>query len=341
MKKLRGVCVGAGYFSQFHYDAWSRLDQVEIVALCDLDEVKTKEVSLKWGVPRIYSDFSEMLEKEQPDFVDIITPPAFHLDMCTLAAKAGTAIICQKPLAPSLEDAKKIAALSGEYSVPMMVHENFRFQPWHREIKKILESGALGDQIFYMNFRMRMGDGWQQDAYMSRQPYFRTMPRLLIYETGIHFVDIFRYLAGEPTWLMARLKKLNKDIVGEDSGVVHFEFDSGVTAILDGNRYNESNSADSRYTFGEFLIEGNEGSLRLYNDGNITIQKLGESEKPHNYHPSKSSFAGDCVYATQKHFIDSLIAGNTFETSVEDYLKNVMIQEAIYESSLNNTPCKL
>ncbi len=73
-----------------------------------------------------------------------------------------------------------------------MVHDNFRFQPWHREFRRLLDAGAIG-RLHSISCRTRMGDGWQPDAYLARQPYFRTMPQLLIYETGVHFIDVYRY----------------------------------------------------------------------------------------------------------------------------------------------------
>ncbi len=336
MKKLKGVCIGAGYFSQFHFEAWKRIDNVEILAICDSDLSRAQLICEQYHFPAAYSSVSKMFEEQQPDFVDIITPPETHLALCTLAAERGIDIICQKPLAPTFKEAEAIAELITNSSIRMMVHENFRFQPWHREIKKLLDGKAIGDQLHTLNLRMRMGDGWQEDAYMNRQPYFREMERLLIYETGIHFIDVFRFLGGEIHSVYARLRTLNKSIKGEDLAWVHFEFENGMLGFLDANRYNESTAEDARLTFGTVLIEGNKGSIRLYEDGKITIQHLGKKEIEHPYQFRKINFAGDCVFATQQHFIQCLQQEKPFETSVLDYLTNIKIQEAIYASNDEN-----
>nr|WP_299337593.1 Gfo/Idh/MocA family oxidoreductase [Allomuricauda sp.] len=333
MKKLRGICAGAGYFSQFHYEAWKRIPNVDIVAICDQDEEKAKQIVAQYGFPNFYYDIETMLQKEQADFIDIITPPNTHLALCGLAAKRGLDIICQKPLAPTITEAKQIDALQTTYGVRIMVHENFRFQPWHRELKKLLLNRAIGETIFTINVRMRMGDGWQEDAYMNRQPYFREMERLLIYETGIHFVDVFRYLVGEITSVNAKLKTLNTNIKGEDFAWVNFEFENGTLGFLDANRYNESTAENPRLTFGYWQIDGNKGSLRLYEDGKITIQKLGGTEMEHPYTFEDKNFAGDCVYHTQLHFVEALLANEEFETGASDYLKNLKIQDAIYDNN--------
>jgi D-apiose dehydrogenase len=338
---LKGVCVGAGYFSRFQYEAWSRIAGVKIAALCNRDVAKGKMLADEFGITNVYATVAEMLDAEQPDFIDIITPPETHLAFCREAYKRKINVIVQKPLAPTLAESKQIVEEAEAAGVRLMVHENFRFQPWYREIKKLLDDNVIGDKIFSSYFRMRMGDGWGEDAYVNRQPYFREMPRLLVYETGIHFIDTFRYLFGEVESVYAKLRKLNSVIAGEDAGNIHFDFKNGVQATWDANRFNESNNANPRYTFGEMLIEGNGGSIRLYCDGNITIQKLGEKEMPHAYHHEDKNFAADCVYATQQHFVDCLSSNKPFETSGTDYLKNILLQEAVYRSSEEKVVCRL
>ena len=333
MKQLKGVAVGAGFFSQFHFEAWSRMPEVDLVAICDLDIMKVKQTAQYYGIPRFYDDLEAMLDEEQPDFIDIITPPAYHLPICLAAIARGIAIICQKPLVPTLEEAEELYAQVKTAGVPFMVHENFRFQPWFREIKSLIDQGWVGDRMHSIYFRMRTGDGWPADAYIARQPYFRTMPRLLIYETGIHYVDVFRYLFGEITSVFAQLRKLNAAIAGEDCAMVLFQFANGASGVLDGNRFNEADTEDPRYTFGEFLLEGNGGSIRLDMEGRLRIQPLGKESFEHEYVHQKRNFAGDCVFATQRHFVESLLQGKSFETNLEDYLNNLRVQEAIYSSS--------
>jgi len=341
MKTLKGVCIGAGYFSHFHYEAWSRISEAEITALCDTNRERAGKVMKTYGIKHHYTDYLEMLEKEKPDFVDVITPPGTHVEMTREALKRGVHVICQKPLAPTIAESLKIRQLSHQYSHRFMVHENWRFQPWYREIKKLLEKKMIGDQIFNISFRMRMGDGWGENAYLDRQPYFRNYPNLLIYETGVHFIDTYRYLLGDIKSVYASLRKLNPVIAGEDAGFVHFNFDSGAQGIYDANRYNETNFKVPRYTFGELLLEGEGGSIRLYADGRMTIQQLGRGEKEHAYHHENKNFAGDCVFTCQRHFMEQLLNAQPFETNADDYLKTLSVQEAVYASSDQKVPVEV
>ena len=341
MVQFKGVCVGAGYFSHFQYEAWQRIGEVTITATCNRNPERAQAIVDRFAIANHYTDYREMLEKEKPDFVDIITPPSTHLEMCQVAADLGIHVICQKPLAPTFEEAKQIVDYTNKSGVRFMVHENWRFQPWYREIKRLLDGGAIGDKIHIMSFRSRMGDGWGDDAYLSRQPYFRDYPRLLVYENGVHFIDTYRYLAGEIKSVYAVLKTLNPVIAGEDFGVVTFNFVSGATGLWDANRYNESNVSNPRYTFGEFLIDGDRGSIRLYGDGRLTIQELGKPEIEHVYSHEDRNFAGDCCYATQRHFVDRLMDGSEFETNGPDYLRTLAVQDAVYQSAEQRLPVEI
>lgn len=341
MSKLRGVCIGAGYFSQFHLDAWSRIPEAEIVGLCDIDRQRAEENARQFGIGKVFSDAGQALDELKPDFVDIITRSDTHAELVELAAKRGIAVICQKPLAPDLDSSRRLVEIAEQAGVPLMVHENFRFQPWHRELKRLIQTGVIGNRLHSLNFRSRPGDGWPVDAYVARQPYFREMPRFLVFETGVHIIDTFRFLSGEIDETYSILRRLNEGIQGEDAGLLTFRFANGAVGVWDANRYNEGTAADPRLTFGELLIEGNGGSLRLYADGRITLQSLGRSEKEHVYSWEQRSYAGDCVHAVQRHFIEQLRQGADFETSGRKYLRNLEIQESVYRSAAENRPVRI
>ncbi|MFG0265598.1 MAG: Gfo/Idh/MocA family protein [Rhodopirellula sp. JB055] len=332
-KTYRGVVIGAGYFSQFHYDAWNRMDDVEIVACCDVDFEKANQIAGTHGISSVYTDYRQMLDQHDVDFVDIITRPDTHLALVDDISQRGKAIICQKPLAPTVDEACELVALTNQRNIRFMVHENFRFQPWYREIKQLMNAGVIGSRLHSLSFRNRAGDGHGPDAYLARQPYFQTMEKFLIFEAGIHTIDTFRYLGGEIEQAWCWHRKLNPVIAGEDAAVGVFRFHDGGMGLYDANRFNESTAKNPRYTFGEVLLEGDEGSIRLHDDGRLTIQRLGEAEREHAYSPSQHGFAGDCVFSTQRHFVDQLRNGQPFETDGPSYLKSLAVQEAMYASS--------
>lgn len=332
-KRLKGVCLGAGYFARFQYEAWNRIPEVDIVALANRNPERAAAAAERHSVPKVYAwaDLEQMLDEEKPDFVDIITPPETHLDLVKLIAPKGINIVCQKPVAPTEAESRAVVEVAAQHGVRLMIHENWRWQPWYREIKRQLEAGAIGD-LHSISVRMRMGDGWPEDAYLARQPFFRDYPRLLIYETGVHFLDTFRYLGGEIETVYARLQQRNPVIKGEDAGQVVCGFASGATAILDASRYNEADTADARYTFGTVRLDGSKGHLELDLEGGLTLKPLGKDSHQIDYFHERRDFAGDCVHHLQRHFTDCMLSGESFESTGEDYLKTVALVEAAYRS---------
>ncbi len=330
--KLRGAVIGAGYFSKFQYEAWGRIPEVEIVAACDLDEQKVRAVQAEFRIPKSYTSWAEMLEQERPDFVDIITPPLTHAEMCAFASMRGIHVICQKPLAPTLEEAGRIVETARIAGVRLMVHENFRWQPWYRKIKEIQSAATIGE-FTHIHMLTRLGDGWGERAYLDRQPFFRDYPRLLIYETGVHFIDTFRYLLGEVNYVYAHLRRLNSVIRGEDAGQLFLRFENDATALWDANRYNETEAPNPRYTFGEIRVDATGGHLTMDTESNIRIKRLGEAGWNLEYARENRNFAGDSVYALQRHFVDCMLSGREFESNGSEYLKTLAVVFAAYASA--------
>ena len=327
--RIRVACLGAGYFGRFHYDAWRRLEDVELVGSADNDISKAE----RSGVPA-FDNLGKMLADVEPDIVDIITPPPSHFEAISTTIEAGArAIICQKPFCETGEQAKLAVQLARDADIPLIIHENFRFQPWYRRIARAIAAGEIGDAC-QVTFRMRTGDGQGADAYLDRQPYFRTMERLLIRETGVHWIDTFRFLLGDPTAVYADLRRLNPVIKGEDAGYVIFDFPNNVRAVYDGNRHLDHDSENCRLTFGEALVEGTSGTLSLSGDGTVTLRRFGLTESQVILAPQDwPGFAGDSVYALQQHVVKGILDNREFENTAEDYLRVMEIEEAIYRSA--------
>lgn len=327
---LRVACVGAGYFSQFHIGSWQRMARAELVGVCDHDVAKAEAV----GVPA-FSDLAEMMERVQPDVLDIILPPAAHVEAIRAALVVSNlkAIICQKPFCETPEDAQAMIALADRANVPLIIHENFRFQPWYRKIKQVLDAGTIG-QVLQATFRLRPGDGQGAEAYLSRQPYFQKMERFLIHETGVHWVDTFRYLFGRAEHVYADLRRVNPVIAGEDAGYIVFDHASGVRALFDGNRNLDHAADNTRRTMGEALIEGTQGTLTLTGDGAVTLRRFGALDGEVILPPdTHDGFGGDCTHALQSHVVSGLIDGDLLENLAADYLDVIKVEQAIYRSA--------
>ena len=327
--ELKGVLIGAGFFAGFHAEAWRRIDGVRIAAIADLTPDKARQFADKWGFSRTYSDAEEMIRKEKPDFVDIVTRPDSHLTLTSLAASEGVHIICQKPMSSSWGEAMSMVEVCAKAEVRLLMHENWRWQPWYREIKKLIVAGVAG-KPYHLAYRMRSGDGLGPLPYKN-QPYFREMPRLLIYEMLVHQLDTARYLAGEIQTLYCQIQRINPVIQGEDYAQIHLLFANGVQGLLDGNRIN--GREPSKVVMGSFRLEGDRGMLRLTSNGRLFISENGGDEHPHTFHAPDRGYKGDSVRAAQEHYVHCLQSGARCETEGEEYLKTVAAVEACYRSA--------
>lgn len=326
---LKVACVGAGYFAGFHHDAWGRMSAAKIVGVADQDFCRAKATG-----ERAFPDLASMLAATSPDIVDIILPPPAQVQAIRMALDAGVrAIICQKPFCTSLAEAEVATQLAADAGIPLIVHENFRFQPWYRLMAAEIASGRLGD-VHQASFRLRPGDGQGPRAYLDRQPYFQTMPRFLVHETAVHWIDTFRFLLGPVSAVYADLRHLNPAIEGEDAGVILFDHASGARSVFDGNRHLDHAAPNLRHTMGEALVEGPRGSLILSGDGAVSFRAFGAIAGDLLLPASpESGFGGDCVFALQSHVVSALLDGAPLENLAEDYLAVIRIEEAIYRSA--------
>lgn len=328
----RIAVIGGGFFSQFHYDAWARLD-VDVVGVCDLDISVAETRAATYPNCRAYDDLGHMLSEQSPDLLDIVTPPTTHLEIIKQAIDAGVAVICQKPFCGGIKGATEAAALMEKSGIPIVVHENFRFQPWYGEIKAKLDTDVLGD-VYEGTFRLRPGDGQGPDAYLARQPYFQQMPRFLVHETLVHVIDVFRYLFGDVASVYADLRQLNPVIAGEDAGVIVLTFADGRRAVINGNRLVDHVAENRRLVMGDMWIEGSDGVLRLNGDGGLFARAHdSNTEAEISYDWQNVGFGGDCVYRLNKHVLECLDDGTQPMNTAIAYLDNLRIVEAVYQSS--------
>jgi len=329
---VRVALVGAGYFARLHLEAWRRLDGARLLAVCDPDPATHAHIESADDAIPVYADMGAMLDAQQPHLVDIATPPETHLSLVAAAAARGLDIICQKPLAPTREDAVRLVEACEDAGVVLAVHENIRWAPWHREVARLIAAGKFG-QLYRISMRLRPGDGQGAEAYLSRQPYFQNMPRFLVHETAIHWIDTFRFLLGEITGVFARLERLNPVIAGEDAGVIIFSFDGGATGVFDGNRLNDHVSDNPRRTMGEMWLEGSAGVLRLDGAARLWWKPHGDEEIEHPYRWRDRGFAGDAVFALQSHVVAHLRDAGPLENSGRSYLRNLEVEDAVYRSN--------
>jgi len=323
------ACVGAGYFGQLHHAAWQAVDGARLVAVAD----PIADAPVPDGVAR-HPDLDTLLGSHSVDILDIATPPDTHATLIELALASGVRrIICQKPFCGTLAAARRVTDLAAEVGADLIVHENFRFQPWYRVLKDIIASGRLG-RIFQFHFVLRPGDGRGSGAYLDRQPYFQAMDRFLVHETAVHFLDVFIYLFGRPEHVYADLRRLNPHIAGEDAGLIICGYADGRRVVFDGNRLADHAADNPRLTMGEAHLEAEHASIRLDGFGRLLQRDTGAMDWREILPASEDQrFGGGCVEALCRHAARAWQDDTRPENSAADYLQVLALEEAVYDSA--------
>lgn len=330
MKIRRGALIGCGFFAENHLHAWNEL-QADLVAVCDLDGEKARAAASRHGVKRHYTDAEQLFRNEQLDFVDIATTVRAHRPLVEMAARFGVAVICQKPFADSLADADAMIAACATAGVPLMVHENFRWQKPMLSIRSELDRGAIGEPFFgRISFR--------HDFNVYRgQPYLAKIDRFAILDVGVHLIDLARFFFGDVRSLSCTTQSINPIVAGEDAATILLEHENGGTCVVDASFFTHARPATFPQTRVE--LDGTRGSIRLSDDYQLAVsehdtvrsQTVAPLLRPWMERPWQG--VQESVLNTQRHWLECLDGNREPSTSGRDNRKTLEIGLLAYAAA--------
>ena len=337
--RLRGALIGCGFFAINQLHAWADISDVEIVALCDRDPARLALVGKQFHIADRYQDAERLFAEQALDFVDIATTPPSHRALVELAARHALPVICQKPFATSMADARAMVAAAGQARIPLMVHENFRWQTPILAVRETIASGRIG-QPFWGRFSFRSG----YDVF-SGQPYLATGERFIIEDLGIHILDVARCLLGDVSRLTARTQRINPAIRGEDVATMLLDHADGAVSVVDCSYA----SRLAREPFPETFIEidGTLGSLRLTQDYRLSVTGPGgtveQDVAPPLLHWASRPWHNiqESVLNIQRHWVQALRDAREPDTSGRDNLKTLALVHAAYASAASGAAVQL
>jgi D-apiose dehydrogenase len=237
-KPLKVALAGAGMISWYHLVGWRSLgERVRLVAVCDPDAAKAAKRASEFSIPKIYSNADAMFAAEEIDALDVITPRETHAAWVVAAADRGIDVLCQKPLTPTLAESEALVRRV-EGKSRLMAHENWRFRPWYRELKRWIAAGELGDLVLARMATITSGllpDATGHRPLLEREPYTQHEERLMIAEVLIHHLDVMRYLCGELRVVAARGARTVPDVVGETVAAIFLETANGTPVEVTGS----------------------------------------------------------------------------------------------------------
>jgi len=325
---LRVALTGAGMISWHHLVAWRNLGpRVELVGVCDPNRQNAQRRAEEFGIPRIYQDTASMLADTAIDALDVASPRQTHAAHVEAAASRGIDVLCQKPLTPTLPEAEElIRRVAGKSR--LMVHENWRFRPWYRDLRRWIAQGELGDIL--MGQLAMIGSGMLPDSEgrrpaLERQPFMANEAQLMIAEVLIHHLDVMRYLCGPLRVLAARTACTLAEVKGETLATILLRTERDAPVTVTGTMAAPGYPA----RVGDRLeIVGTLASA-VFDGGELNL--IGPRPRRESYDLTagyQASFDN-----TIAHFVDCLESGGGFETDAIDNIETLKLVEQAYRAA--------
>jgi D-apiose dehydrogenase len=327
---LRFAILGAGFWARYQLAAWREVTGAECVAIYNRTRGKAEELAREVGVPAVYDDAEALIDRERPDFLDVITSPDTHARFVELAASRRVPVVCQKPMAPTLAEAERMVQICAETGTPFIVHENWRWQTPLRELKALLDSGQIGRP-----FRARIQYSNSFPVF-DNQPFLKTLDEFILTDIGSHILDVARFLFGDAERLYCQTHRVHPDIRGEDVATVMLEH-GDLTCTCEMSY--ASKLEHERFPQTYVLIEGDRGSLELCPDYWIRCTTesgtLARRHVPPSYPWANPAY--DLIHASivacNADILRSLRGGPPAETRAEDNIKTIRLVFGSYQSA--------
>ncbi len=195
MKKLNVAFIGVGSIANWaHLPALKELENVNVMAFADIDENALKTTAEKYGVKNTFTDYNKMLEMDEIDAVHVCTPNYVHMQPAIDALKAGKNVICEKPIARTVAEAKKMKEAADSTGNKLMIAQCRRFSGASQCLKRFIDDGILGDIYFARIWALRRRGipGWGVFIDKEKQGGGPLI------DIGVHILDLTLYLMGNP-----------------------------------------------------------------------------------------------------------------------------------------------
>ena len=284
--------LGYAFMGKAHTHAYKTLPYMmyppvaipRLVAIAGRNEEAVSGAAQRYGFETYYTDWREMLKNPDVQLFDNSGSNDTHAESTIAAAQAGKHVFCEKPLGRTAEESKKMLDVVTKAAVKHMVAFNYRFVPAIRQVRDLIQSGALG-QIYH--FRAMYLQEWIAD------PNFPMVWRLdknvagsgALGDLGAHIIDLARFLVGEPSRLTAMTKTFIKNrpnetgaqqqVTVDDAFVATVEFENGALGTLESTRF-----APGRKNYNTFEINAEHGSVRFNLERFNELEVFWKDSKP-------------------------------------------------------------
>lgn len=319
---LRVAIVGCGLISKQHIPAYlQNADRARITVCCDPVRERAEEAAALAGGAKVVTDYREVLEDPEVDSIDLLTPHAHHVDGVIEAAKAGKHILCQKPLARTLDECDRMIAAAQDAGVTLFYGEMNRTSEPVVAAKRAIDEGRIGTLVGLH----AMYTHWQGGDYLKTawryDPEEAGGGQLL--DGGIHLLDVLLHLGGKVTGVMCHTARFRPELGGEDTATLSLRYQGGHLGTLFSTHSSGSWSPDAYCT-----VIGTEGVLTLGGShGPLALHRRGQPKELLLEKPIESFQRMIAAY------LDTVVDGKPSASPAEVGREDLQVVSAAYESA--------
>ncbi|MTI59424.1 MAG: Gfo/Idh/MocA family oxidoreductase [Firmicutes bacterium] len=341
MSKLKFALVGCGRIAKKHTEALNNIHDAELVTVCDIKEGRAREYGDKYDIP-YYTNYDKMLQNENIDVVNILTPSGFHAEhTIDIVKKYKKHIVCEKPMALKLKDADNVIRVCDENGVRLFVVKQNRYNLPVQKLREALEKGRFG-KLVMGTVRVR----WARHQHYYDMDEWRgtwAMDGGVLTNQASHHIDLLEWMMGQPIEVSAQTATRLVDIEVEDTGVVIIKFENGALGVIEATTATRPKDLEGSLSIlgerGAVEIGGfavNEMKVWQFEDGEEDDKKVLEQfkENPPNVygfgHIRYLEHVIDCIKNNKKALVDGI-----------EGRKSLELINAIYEAAETGKNVKL
>ena len=339
--KINVGVIGCGKIAQIrHIPEYEANPNVIIKGFYDMDAMRTKELAKQYDA-RAYDSFEELLADDTIDAVSICVANNAHASITIAALKAGKHVLCEKPMATTLEDCEAMVAAAKEYQRYLMIGQNQRLAKAHQKAKDLIEQGAIGEVLtFRTTFGHSGPESWSIDS--GKEVWFFDKSKAAMgamADLGIHKTDLIQYIIGQRiVETQARLVTVDKrdakgELIGvDDNAICIYRMENGAfgTMTASWTYYGEEDNTT--------IIYGSKGIIRLYDDPQYAVQLIAANGQKTDYEVDQiQTNDNQTASGVIDLFVDGLINDVEPAISGEDVLHAMKVVFASIESSEKGT----
>jgi predicted dehydrogenase len=343
MEKTRVGIIGVGQIGKAHVKRYSEMESVEMVAIADINEAEADRVSAMYGIPNVYTDFRELLQRDDIVAVDVCLHNNYHMPMTVAALEAGKHVYCEKPMAGAYIDAETMYRTAQETGQMLSIQLNTLYAKETKAAKALIDDGMLG-RVYHARstgFRRRgrpFVDGYGSASFVQKQ----ISAGGALYDMGVYHIARMLYLLGNPEVERVSGKIYQETDIDaarkESSGYNVEELGLGLVRLQDGITLDIIEAW-------AIHLDGIEGSSIVGSKGGVRLEPFGyfrsvghlDLDSTANldsfmYRVYNVQGVGDEYNSAQHHWIAALQGRVKLLPTAELALKTMLISQGIYLS---------